>query len=104
MRPRDLETHYLLAYANAGPDERWELMKDGKSYGTKVRGRLRADNGEMLLETLNAGLGLMEILLFIADPAIMAGRVKVRLPDHRRQRSGGRNAWRLLAKLQEHRT
>ena len=80
-RPRDLNRHDLLVYANAGRVEQWRF-RTGKGWEqVRVRARLRSDNGEMLRAAAAAGLGICILPSFIAAPAIEDGSLEVILPD-----------------------
>lgn len=79
--PRDLTRHQVLLYSNAGTAEQWRFKVDGVWEHVRVRGRLRADNGEMLREAACAGLGLVILPSFIARPALNDGRLSVVLAE-----------------------
>ncbi|MFN3945731.1 MAG: LysR family transcriptional regulator [Allosphingosinicella sp.] len=76
--PADLPGHDLLLYAN----EQWRFRVGDGWEQVRVRPRLRADNGDMLLAAAVAGLGICILPSFIAAPAIEAGKVEVLLRRH----------------------
>jgi len=87
-RPRDLDRHDLLIYANAGRAEQWRF-RSGKGWEqVRVRPRLRTDNGEMLRAAAVAGLGVCILPSFIAAPAIEDGSLEVILRDHPLEEGG----------------
>lgn len=80
-RPRDLEDHDLLVYANVGRGSQWRFRVSGKWEKVEGRTRFRADNGELLREAACAGLGIVLLPTFIASPAIESGALEVLLRD-----------------------
>jgi DNA-binding transcriptional LysR family regulator len=75
QHPADLAAHECLSYTfsdNAG----WQFMVDGRLRGFPVHGRLQANNGSVLLEAAARGLGIACEPVFIAGPALAAGRVR----------------------------
>ena len=55
-RPADLQRHSCLLL---GEGSHWEFLCNGEIEAVKVAGRLRSDNGEMLLYGARAGLGII---------------------------------------------
>lgn len=80
-RPRDLGSHDLLVYANAGRGNQWRFKVGGKWEQVHGRTRFRADNGELLREAACAGLGVVLLPTFIASSAIESGALEVLLRD-----------------------
>lgn len=81
-RPEDLERHVTLRYTNV-PDRRtwcW-IDAEGKEQSVAVHYRFAANNGEILMEAAEAGLGIIIQPLFIVHRAIDEGRLQVLLPD-----------------------
>ena len=56
--PADLQRHSCLLL---GEGSLWEFVRNGKAEAVRVSGRLRSDNGEMLLYGARAGLGIMRV-------------------------------------------
>jgi DNA-binding transcriptional LysR family regulator len=82
QRPRDLNDHDLLLYANLGRGAQWRFKVDGRWEQVQGHIRFRADNGEMLREAACAGLGIVALPTFIASPAIQSGKLEVILRDY----------------------
>ncbi|WP_439816050.1 LysR family transcriptional regulator [Zavarzinia sp. CC-PAN008] len=78
--PRDLADHSVLHYANVGSDQ-WRFLVNGRPEVIRVRGRLRADNGEVLCSAAVAGLGIGIFPTFIASPGLQSGELKVILDE-----------------------
>ena len=80
QHPYDLAQHEALLYANSGPNEPWRFKIDGHWETVRVTGRLRANNGDMLREAAEAGLGIARMPTFIASSGLESGRLKPVLP------------------------
>jgi len=76
----DLAQHRLLGYTNlAGP---WRFRRaDGAEASFRPAGPLHANDGQALLPTLDAGLGIAVLPGFILDGRIADGRLVEILPD-----------------------
>lgn len=79
--PRDLADHEALFYANAGTAEQWRFRIGGRLEQVRVRGRLRANSGEMIREAAIEGMGVAILPTFIASPALQSGQLELVLPD-----------------------
>jgi DNA-binding transcriptional LysR family regulator len=80
QHPSDLARHECLAYMpsqNAG----WTFLVDGRPTLFPVRGRMRSNNGDALLDAAIRGLGVVSQPSFIAASAVEAGWVKPVLED-----------------------
>ena len=80
--PDDLKNHNCLRW---GPDQR--LLNDWPFDGGQVetvRGNIELNNGETLYRLALAGVGLMRIAEFVAEPAIRNGRLIPVLTDYTR--------------------
>ena len=73
--PAELAGHQCLVYI---PSQQagWNFLIDGKRQQVPVRGRLRANNGDAILDATIRGLGISCQPTFIAGPAIRAGLVR----------------------------
>lgn len=83
-RPEDLADHQSLRYTNV-PDRRIWCWTDehGREQSVAMPSRLAANNGEMLIEAAEAGLGVIIQPLFLVYRKIEAGRLEVLLPEVR---------------------
>lgn len=80
--PRDLEAHVCLGYANAPSPERWCFVhSSGEEATVKPRGRLRTNNGDAIMPSLRAGLGLAVQPEFLVSDDLLAGLLETALPD-----------------------
>jgi DNA-binding transcriptional LysR family regulator len=78
--PADLAGHECLSYTFAD-NPAWQFMVDGQLRGFPVRGRLQANNGDVLMNAATRGLGIAREPVFIAGPALAAGTVREVLAD-----------------------
>ncbi|GAA0493939.1 MULTISPECIES: LysR family transcriptional regulator [Tatumella] len=80
LLPADLSRHRCLRYGTAGPSG-WNLLVEGKSRFFAINGPVSSNNGEVLRESAEAGLGLVLLPRFIVNDAINAGRLLPVLAD-----------------------
>lgn len=74
LHPLDLAGHECLVYQpNAGA---WTFLIDGLPTAFPVQGRMRANNGDALMEAAIRGLGIVCQPSFIAASAVETGRVR----------------------------
>ncbi|MCK9531028.1 MAG: LysR family transcriptional regulator [Gammaproteobacteria bacterium] len=82
--PRDLAHHQGLVYANVPEAQQWRFTDaQGRTVSVRLPVRMRANNGDMLLEGAAAGLGIVATPTFIAYRAILEGRLVPLLPQYR---------------------
>ncbi|HEX8986361.1 MAG TPA: LysR family transcriptional regulator [Rhodocyclaceae bacterium] len=77
--PAELIDHECLCYTGAGTS-RWDFQVDGQVQGFPVRGRLQANNGDVLLFAAMSGFGITYAPSFICGEALAAGHVRQILP------------------------
>jgi DNA-binding transcriptional LysR family regulator len=87
-RPRDLDGHDLLHYANLSIAEQWRFRTAGGWETARGHIRLRSDNGDLLRAFAIAGLGVAIMPTFIASEGIEAGTLEVVLGDYPIEESG----------------
>lgn len=81
--PRDLAGHDGLVYTNIPEAQQWRFMDAaGNTESVRVPVRLRANNGDLLLEAAAAGLGIVVTPTFIAYRAVLEGRLVPLLPGY----------------------
>ncbi|MBK8577853.1 MAG: LysR family transcriptional regulator [Accumulibacter sp.] len=79
--PRELAEHECLIYLPA-QHEGWPFLVNGATEIFTVRGRMRANNGDALLDAAMRGLGITAQPTFISAAAIEAGWVRPILTDY----------------------
>lgn len=78
--PAALRSHALLLYGHARPVA-WRYRIDGQMQSVAVDGRLRANNGEVLVDAALQGLGITQLPEFVVGDAVRAGRLRTVLAD-----------------------
>jgi DNA-binding transcriptional LysR family regulator len=79
--PRDLAHHSCLSYAYLASPSIWRFGPRGET-SVAVSGRIQANSGDALRDAAIAGLGLVQLPLFIVADALDAGQLRVVLDDH----------------------
>lgn len=84
QHPRELTGHTGLAYANLPESQQWRFRgASGEEFSVRVPTRLRADNGDVLLDAAIAGLGIVASPTFIAHAALRRGELVPLMPGYR---------------------
>jgi DNA-binding transcriptional LysR family regulator len=84
--PEDLATHDVLRLSLL-PDDKWSFTRIADAQASPeqvlvaVRGRLRADDSEAVLELAVAGCGLALLPTWLASTALRDGRLQHALPE-----------------------
>lgn len=74
--PSDLAAHQVLIYAYAPTPNVWRMTgPDGAWHDVRVGGPLIANNGELLIASAIAGLGLVMVPEFMLEPELAANRL-----------------------------
>lgn len=81
QHPGELAQHSCLHFSRYSEGELWRLHKGGETQEIQVRGRMRANNGEALVEAALAGYGILQSASFIVGPALQQGWLVEVLPD-----------------------
>lgn len=81
--PADLARHNCLGYAYAATRDEWRFSGLHGSTSVAVQGRMRANNGDALRESVLAGLGIALLPTFLCGEEIRSGRLVCVLSDWR---------------------
>ena len=81
-RPQDLRAHRCLTYAYQETLDEWRFIGPRGEVAVRVTGPYRANNGEVLLAALCAGVGIGRFPTFIVGDDLRAGRVESCLDDY----------------------
>ena len=74
--PDDLAAHCCLTYSARTLASEWHFQDArGNRWTVEVKGRLRANNGDMLRDAALAGLGLVRLPTFLCGRDLQAGRL-----------------------------
>jgi DNA-binding transcriptional LysR family regulator len=80
--PMHLAQHRCLGYAYLSTPDVWQFTNSaGEQVSVRPAGPLRVNNGEALLPSVIAGLGIADLPDFIVGDAIASGEVEVILKD-----------------------
>ncbi len=82
LQPSDLKHHDGLYYANLPAQRQWLYGRKGQLVSVRPRQRLLANNGDMLLQCAERGLGIVQMPTFLAHEALQAGRLRLLLEEH----------------------
>ncbi|MBM3556539.1 MAG: LysR family transcriptional regulator [Alphaproteobacteria bacterium] len=83
-RPVDLAEHDCLIYTLlAEQPALWVFDGPDGRESVRVNGRLKASNGEILVQAAEAGLGFVVTPVFMVDEALRSGRLIASLPRYR---------------------
>ncbi len=80
--PEGLREHECLLYAYQASGDTWHFRGPGGASAVRVRGRLRANNGDVLSLAAQSGLGLALLPDFIVDAELRTGRLEPALAEH----------------------
>ena len=87
--PEDLKKHLGLNYSNVPEGQLWNFLKpDGENISVRVPHRMRANNGDVLLQAALDGLGILATTTFIAYKAVSANLLIPILCDYKLKRVG----------------
>jgi DNA-binding transcriptional LysR family regulator len=80
--PAELGEHDCLCYSLSPTPETWKFVgPDGEQASAHPRGQLHVNNGDAMLPSLCAGLGIGQLPDFICMPEIDRGKLVSLLPD-----------------------
>lgn len=81
QHPRELVKHNCLHFTHYLRADEWTFIERGQRITVRLKGRMRTDNQEALLECVLAGTGLAVLPTWLAQPALEAGRLQRVLPE-----------------------
>ncbi len=83
--PADLAQHNCLEYAYATVANTWTFQGEGGPHQVHVRGTMRANNGEVILAAVRAGIGVAVMPAVFAGAELCSGEVVEILREFRPQ-------------------
>ena len=75
LTPADLAEHECLIYTDNDPPDEWTFERDGERIVQRVRGSVKANNGDLLRALAVAGQGIIFQPAFIVGTEIAAGKL-----------------------------
>lgn len=85
--PRELSNHNCLHFTHYLRAEEWTFQEAGRPISVRLRGRVRANNQEALLDAVLSGAGLAVLPMWLVKEAIAAGRLQRVLSEFERPRT-----------------
>ena len=73
--PQDLSRHSCLVFAAPSYSSRWSFTRAGELEEVDVRGRIRSDNGLVLLASAGVGVGIIIAHEWMVRSALADGRL-----------------------------
>lgn len=73
--PADLSNHECLIYTDNDPPDEWTFERDGERIVQRVRGSVKANNGDLLRALAVAGQGIIFQPAFIVGNEIASGKL-----------------------------
>lgn len=82
ITPQDLQHHDCLIYEQQSRLSRWGFERDGEVTEVAVKGKLSANNGDVLCQAACNGQGIVLLPLFIVQESIARGDLVPILPEY----------------------
>lgn len=84
QHPEDLKHHFGLSYSNISEGQLWQFKEPGNNLiSVRVPHRMRANNGDVLLQAAIDGLGVLASTTFICHKAVEDNLLKPVLCDYK---------------------
>jgi len=87
LHPRDLRRHSCLHFTHYLRADDWSFQDGGRPLAVKVKGRLRTNNQEALLDAVLAGTGLAVLPIWLVKDALDKGLLQRVLGEFERPRT-----------------
>ncbi len=79
--PQELAQHACLHYGETSQGSQWQFRSNDTLFSAAAKGPVCSNNGDVLLQAAEAGLGLTVLPHFLLQDAIDAGRLQVVMQD-----------------------
>jgi DNA-binding transcriptional LysR family regulator len=79
--PQDLALHACLHYGDASQGSQWQFRRGEERVGVPAKGPICSNNGDVLLQSAESGLGLTVLPNFLLQQALDSGRLRAVLSD-----------------------
>jgi DNA-binding transcriptional LysR family regulator len=87
VHPRELGRHECLHFTHYLRADEWTFQEQGHEIAVRVRGRLRANNQEALVDAALAGAGLAVLPMWLVRDELETGRLQRVLAEFERPRT-----------------
>lgn len=81
-KPSDLVHHNCLIYSRLDCVNHWHFTRKGRDYPVTVTGSLQCDNGDALLESAVAGLGLIVLPHWMIHSQLASGALETVMEEY----------------------
>ncbi len=82
FHPRDLDRYPTFSYTHLRQPNRWHFQHATQGdFTVEVKGPLRSNNGDVLIDSLIAGIGISPLPDFLAWQCLADGRLEEVLPE-----------------------
>jgi len=82
VQPSDLAHHNCLPYTARSHASKWTFSKGDEQYDVSIEGTMKSDNTMVLLSAAMAGIGLIVVNQWMAQPLISEGKLVPVLSDY----------------------
>lgn len=89
----ELSAHDILSYSYLSSTDEWRFDGPDGEESVRLDGRLKANNGEVLLAACLAGSGIAALPTFISGPSLRAGTLVRVLPQYQNTGIGIHAVW-----------
>ena len=87
VHPRDLAQHNCLHFTHYLRADEWAFHEEGRRITVRVRGRMRANNQEALVDAVLAGAGLAVLPAWLVRDALKSGALERVLTEYEAPRT-----------------
>jgi DNA-binding transcriptional LysR family regulator len=87
VHPRELSGHECLHFTHYLRADEWTFQEQGRETSVRVRGRLRTNNQEALIDAVIAGAGLAVLPMWLVRDDLEKGRLQRVLAEFERPRT-----------------
>jgi DNA-binding transcriptional LysR family regulator len=85
--PRELADHNCMHFTHYLRADEWTFQEEGRPLSVRVKGRLRANNQEALVDAVRAGAGLAMLPMWLVKSEVDSGRLRRVLGEFERPRT-----------------
>jgi DNA-binding transcriptional LysR family regulator len=79
--PALLVNHTIIAATGVSPSSEWKFRHGTKSIPVRVQPKLTVNSNDAAIAAAESGLGITRLLSYQIAPQVMAGRLKIILPE-----------------------
>ncbi|MFV8429868.1 LysR family transcriptional regulator [Vibrio owensii] len=80
--PEDLKQHNCLVYSRMRDINVWSFTKQNQKHAVAVNGNFQSDNGDVLLEVVLTGMGIVTLPIWMVEHHLKEGRLTQLMSDY----------------------